>query len=285
MTMLTRLHQYGLLIRWNKPIGTLLLLWPTLAALFLATQGKPSAALLVIFTAGVFVMRAAGCILNDFADLKFDKHVNRTKERPLTSGKIHLLEAAVILVFLLLVAFGLVLLLNTYSMIIAVVGVILSVVYPLTKRFFQLPQGVLGIVFNLGILMAYAASLNHIPLSGWMFFVIAVIWTVAYDSLYAMSDIKDDIKLGLNSSAIWFGNHDKKIIAALQLCVIVLLLIFGWFKGFDIWFYLGVAATTLTFVYQQLLIIKRKPELCLAAFVNNHWSWFFVFFGIYLSLL
>lgn len=285
MTSFDRLHQYSLLIRWDKPIGTLLLLWPTLTALLIATAGRPSASLVFIFVLGVFVMRSAGCIINDIIDIKFDKHVLRTQSRPLTNGNIKILEASIILAAFLVVAFGLVLFLNLYCLLLAIIGVVLTVIYPFMKRFFKLPQGVLGLVWSLGILMAFAASQNTLPYIAWFLFFIAIIWTIAFDTLYAMSDRDDDIALGLKSSAIWFGKHDRCIVAILQSTVVICLLILGLLINAKIIFYLSIIATLLSFLYQQWLIKDRDRTQCLAAFINNQWSWFFIFFGVYLSYL
>lgn len=283
MTFLERTHEYGQLIRWHKPIGSLLILWPVLAALSLANHGQIPALLLFIFVLGTFVMRAAGCILNDLADMKFDKHVARTQNRPLTTGTVKVWEALILLAGLLIIALALVLQLNLYCLILAVIGVLLSIVYPFMKRFIPLPQGVLGIVFNLGTPMAYAASHNTLPFSGWLLFVISILWTIAYDTMYAMSDRKDDMTLGLKSSAIWFGKKDRCIVGLLQLVVLVLLILLGLITQLNLWFYLGILATGLSFMYQQFLIKRREPLPCLQAFTNNHWSWFFIFFGAYLS--
>lgn len=283
--MKQRLHQYGLLIRWHKPAGTLLLLWPVLTALLIATAGRPSANLVFIFVTGVFVMRAVGDIINDLIDMKFDRHVARTKTRPLTSGAIQIWEAVILLMVLLCIALALVLFLNFYCFVLACFGVALTIIYPFMKRFIKLPQGVLGIVWNLGIPMAFAASNNSVPFIGWFLFIIAIIWTIAYDTFYAMCDRADDIKLGLQSSAIWFGFYDRIITAVLQATVLIGLLILGLLLKTNAWFYLGIIAVFCSFLYQQWLIKDRNPERCLAAFTNNHWSWFFVFFGMYLNFL
>ncbi len=285
MTIHERLHQYSLLIRWHRPIGTLLILWPVLAALLIATNGHPPAKLIFIFVVGVFVMRAAGCIVNDIIDIQFDKHVARTQTRPLTAGTIKIWEAMLLLIILLLISLVLVLMLNIYSLVLACIGILLTVIYPFTKRFFSLPQGILGLVFNLGILMAFAASNNYISFTGWLLFFIAVIWTIAYDTMYAIGDREDDLKLGLNSSAIWFGKHDRLIIAFLQVVVLITLIILGLLINANSWYYASIFVVLLSFVYQQWMLIERKPDQCLAAFTNNHWSWFFIFFGVYLNFL
>lgn len=283
MTIHERFHQYELLLRWDKPIGTLLLLWPTLTAVLLANNGHPSAELTFIFFIGVFIMRAAGCIINDLADRKFDKYVHRTQTRPLTAKTIKTLEALIVLFILLTIALILVLQLNLYSLILAIIGILLSVIYPFMKRWIPLPQGILSIVFNIGILMAFAASNNSIYFSGWLLFLLALIWTIAYDSMYAMSDKEDDLKLGLKSSVILFDKNDRTIIASLQIGVVFLLLLLGVIEQLNHWFYIGIFFTLLTFIYQQWLIYNREPALCLQAFSNNHWSWFFIFFSVYLS--
>jgi len=283
MTIYKRLQQYALLIRWNKPIGTLLLLWPTLAALCIATEGHPSALLTFIFVTGVFAMRSAGCIINDIIDRNIDKHVARTETRPLTAATISMTEAIILLVILLLISLILILFLNRTVLIIAIIGVVLSFIYPFMKRFIPLPQGVLGLVFNLGILMVFAACENLLSISAWLLFIIAIIWTISYDTLYAMSDRVYDLKLGLKSSAIWFGHHDKFIVGILQITVLIGLLILGYIINANLWFYSAVIATMLSFIYQQFLIKNRDPNLCLKTFTNNHWSWFFIFFGLFLN--
>lgn len=285
MTLEERLHQYGLLIRWHSPKVILLLLWPVLTALLIATAGRPSASLVFIFVSGVFVMRAAGDIINDIIDMKFDRHVARTKNRPLTSGTVKIWEAVILLIVLLCIALILVLFLNGYCFVLACIGIVLTIIYPFMKRFIKLPQGVLGIVWNLGIPIAFAASHNSVPFIGWFLFIIAIIWTIAYDTFYAMCDRADDEKLGLQSSAIWFASYDRIITANLQAVVLIGLFILGLLLKTNVWFYLAIIAVFFSFLYQQWLIKDRNPQQCLAAFSNNHWSWFFVFFGTFLNFL
>jgi len=277
------MHEYGQLIRWHKPAGSLLILWPVLTALCLANKGQAPALLMFIFVSGTFIMRSAGCVINDLADMKFDRYVTRTQNRPLTIGTVKIWEALALLACLLGAALLLVLQLNLYCRVLAVIAVFLTAIYPFMKRFISFPQGILGIVFNFGILMAYAASKNTIPFSGWLLFITSIIWTIAYDTMYAISDREDDLKLGLKSSAIWFGKHDRGIVGILQITVLILLMLIGLITQLTFWFYLGILAAGLTFLYQQLLIKNREPLLCHQAFTNNHWSWFFIFFGAWLS--
>lgn len=283
MTINERLHQYALLIRWDKPVGTLLLLWPTLAALTIASNGRPTALVLFVFICGVFLIRAAGCILNDIADRNIDHAIARTKERPLATGKISVIEALALCALLLFIAFVLVLQLNTLTIILAVIGVVLAAIYPLTKRWISAPQVCLGLAFNWGIPMAFAAETGHIPFVAWLFYVIAIIWTVGYDTMYAMVDREDDLKMGIKSTAILFAQNDRMIIAALQLSTTLLLLLLVLILHSNFWAYLGILVTALLFGYQQFLIKDRKPELCFKAFLNNHWAWMVFFLGIYLS--
>ena len=216
-----RLYAYARLIRLDKPIGTLLLLWPTYWALWLSNQGMPPLDLLIIFTLGAFLMRSAGCAINDYADRDFDRHVERTKNRPITSGQISGKEAVLIAAILALLSFGLIQPLNLLTKQLSVFAIVIAVVYPFTKRFFAMPQAVLGVAFGFGIPMAYAASLNQVPLEAWILFAGNLFWTIAYDTAYAMVDRDDDLRLGLRTSAITFGRFE---VIAIAVCYGLLLI-------------------------------------------------------------
>lgn len=280
-----QMREYFLLIRLNKPIGNFLLLWPTLAALWIASVGFPSIKILLIFIAGVFLMRAAGCILNDLADRKFDPHVCRTKQRPLATGKVSVKEALGLCTILLIIAFCLALFLNGLSLIIALLGVAFTGLYPFTKRFTHLPQLALGLTWNLGILMAFAAVEGKIPPSAWLLYLIAILWTVVFDTMYGMADRPDDVKIGIKSTAILFGTNDRLILAGLQLIILLLLLILGNLLHANFYFYVGLIFTSIFFTYQQYLIRTREETNCLKAFSNNNWAWLAIFMGIFLNYI
>lgn len=277
------LKQYCLLLRLNKPIGNFLLLWPTLVALWIASAGHPSFIMLFIFVCGVFTMRAAGCVINDLADRKFDGQVARTSQRPLATGKLSIKNALMACGILLVIALALVLCLNQLSFFLAFLGLLLSAFYPFAKRFFACPQFILGIVFNLGILMAFSAQLNRLPEIAWLLYLIAIVWTVVYDTLYAMADRADDIKIGIHSSALLFGKADRLIILLLQVGVLILLLWFGEMIQAKHWYFISLLLVTGLFIYQQTLIFTRKPENCFKAFLNNNWAWLLVFVGVVLN--
>jgi len=283
MQIYPRLSAFVELTRLDKPIGILLLLWPTLTALWLANAGKPPLKLLIIFGGGVCLMRAAGCILNDLADRKFDGQVTRTQQRPLVSGKASVKTAIIWCVCLLLLALCLVLQLNQRCILLAGLGVLLTTAYPFAKRFTYLPQLVLGVTFNLGILMAFVALMPQLPTAAWLLYVIALLWTVAYDTQYAMADRIDDIKIGVKSTAILFGNYDRLIISLLHVSVILLLSLLGQILSLNKYYYLGVLGAGLFFIYQSYLIRNRDPKHCFQAFLNNNWAWLAVFIGVVLN--
>lgn len=282
-TIISRLRLYYCLLRFDKPIGTFLLLWPTLVALWIANIGKPKPLLATIFVCGTILLRAAGCIFNDLADRKFDQHVARTQHRPLANGKISVIEALILAALLLAPALYLVLLTNKLTVFIAIIGFLLTLFYPFAKRFTQLPQVILGITFNLGVPMAFAATLDKIPLSAWVLYIIALLWTVAYDTMYGMVDREDDIRIGIKSTAILFGRFDCLIIAILQLSVFILLLLLGKCIHATFYYYLMVIITGACFVHQQKLIHTRDTANYLKAFSNNNWAWRIIFFGIFLN--
>ncbi|WP_421208426.1 4-hydroxybenzoate octaprenyltransferase [Aeromonas enteropelogenes] len=276
---------YLQLARIDKPIGTLLLLWPTLWALWLAAGGLPNLWVLTVFVVGVFLMRSAGCVINDYADRNFDGHVKRTSGRPLPTGKVDPREALALFFVLALISFGLVLTLNALTIAMSFVGLLLAVSYPFMKRFIPIPQLVLGMAFSWSIPMAYAAQANALPAVAWLVFVANLLWTVAYDTQYAMVDRDDDLKLGLKSSAILFGRHDKRIIGVLQLATLLILLLVGQLMALGSSYYWGLLGAAVLFVYQQRLIRERQREACFQAFLNNNYVGALVFAGLVLDYL
>lgn len=282
--MFDRIKSYLYLMRFHKPIGITLLLWPTLWGLWLANRGTPSSKLLIVFTLGVIVMRAAGCIINDIADRKIDPYVERTKMRPLAAGKISLTEAILLFVTLSFIALILALQLNYLSIKYAFFAMGITVLYPFLKRVTHLPQLGLGVAFSCGILLAFTASKNTIPNSAWVVFFSGIIWPIIYDTLYAMADKSDDIKIGVKSTAILFGDSINIIIAILQIAFITLLVLVGLDFALNKWFFLALILVTTSFIYQQILIHNSGTQLSLAAFNNNNWVGLFIFAGIILGL-
>jgi 4-hydroxybenzoate polyprenyltransferase len=269
------------LIRFNRPIGTYLLLWPTLWALWFAAKGIPDLKILLIFSLGVFVMRSAGCAINDFADRKIDAHVKRTKDRPLATGKITPKEALMVFVVLALIAFVLVLQLNLATILLSTVALLLAASYPFMKRYHSLPQVHLGAAFAWAVPMAFTAITGEAPpLIAWLIYLATMLWTTAYDTMYGMVDREDDLKLGMKSSAILFADKDKLIIGILQLLTIILLIIIGYLASRGWIYYLGIASAAGFFIYQQQLIKDREPQACFKAFLNNHWLGMVVFIGL-----
>jgi 4-hydroxybenzoate polyprenyltransferase len=283
--MTSRLHDYVALTRLNKPIGILLLLWPTLWALWIAGEGRPDTQVLAIFVLGVVLMRSAGCVINDYADRDFDRHVSRTRERPLTSGRVSPRMALLLFTVLCLLAFGLVLMLNRLTVLLSFVGVALAALYPFMKRVTHLPQVFLGAAFGWAVPMAFAAQTGSVPQIAWLMFTTTVLWATAYDTLYAMVDRQDDLALGLKSTAILFGDSDRKIIGLLQLMVLVCLVMIGYQAGLGPIYYASVALAALLAVYQQYLIRYRERDACFQAFLNNNWFGMVVFLGILLDYL
>ena len=284
MTLKDRLTSYAYLIRLDKPIGTLLLLWPTLWALWLASGGVPAAKILWIFVAGTFLMRSAGCAINDYADRNFDRYVQRTQGRPVTSGKISGTEAVLVATVLAAIAFLLIQPLNAYTKKLSVLALAVAFIYPFTKRFFAMPQAVLGIAFGFGIPMAYAAIQNSIPFEAWILFVGNIFWAIAYDTAYAMVDREDDLRLGLRTSAITFGKHD---VLAITICYAILLISQIWvaqLADLSNYFLIGWFAALACAVYHLKLISTRRREECFQAFRHNNWLGGFLFLGIVLGL-
>ena len=275
-----RLSLYLRLIRFDRPIGSFLLLWPTWWGLWLASDGNPSFDNLVIFTAGVFLMRSAGCIANDLADRDFDRHVARTRDRPLTSGAVSVKEAVTLAVLLALASFALVLQTNALTVWMSVGGLALAAVYPFMKRFTHLPQFGLGFAFSWGIPMAFTAEQDTLPPALWLLFTAAVLWSVVYDTFYAMVDREDDIRIGIRSTAILFDEADRKITGALQVLVLVLLVLTGRQFGLGLVYYVGLSVGAALFAWQQWQIRDRDRSKCFSAFLNNNLFGLAVFAGI-----
>ncbi len=280
-----RLQQYGLLMRVDKPIGTLLLLWPTWWALCIAAEGLPDPLVLFVFTAGVFLMRSAGCVINDYADRDIDAHVQRTQQRPLAQKRVSEKEALLLFAGLALVAFLLVLLMNWLTIALSFVGALLATVYPFMKRYTHLPQIVLGTAFAWSIPMAFAAQTGSVPLQAWLLFIATILWTTAYDTMYAMVDKKDDLKIGVKSTAILFAKKDKLIIGLLQLSTLALLLLIGVYLSLSNLYYGSLFLGAGLFVYQQYLIKNRVEQQCFKAFLNNNWFGVVIFCGLLLHYL
>ena len=278
-----RLLEYVRLMRLDRPIGIWLLLWPTLWALWVAGNGHPDPAVLLVFVVGVTVMRSAGCIINDFADRNVDPHVRRTRGRPLAARRVTPTEALLLFVALLGVALWLATFLNPFTLRLACVGAALTVSYPSMKRFFALPQLYLALAFSWGVPMAFAALLGTLPRVAWVMFVTSIVWVTIYDTLYAMVDREDDLKIGVNSSAIVFADMDRLIVGALQLTMLLALLLMGRSLDFGNAYLGGVGVAALLFIYQQWLIRAREPNACLRAFMNNHYVGMSIFIGILLE--
>ncbi|WCE29615.1 4-hydroxybenzoate octaprenyltransferase [Vibrio sp. SCSIO 43137] len=278
-------RSYWLLMRMDRPIGSLLLLWPTLWSLILAAKGMPDWDVLVVFVVGVVLMRSAGCVINDFADRDFDGHVKRTKLRPLPSGQVTPVEAIVLFVILALVSFLLVLTMNSLTVKLSFVGIVLAFIYPFMKRFTHLPQLFLGLAFSWAIPMAWAAQANELVPQVWLLFVINAIWTIAYDTQYAMVDRDDDLLVGLKSTAILFGRFDKMIIGILQLVTLLLFIALGIWLQLGQAFYWGILVSSALFVYQQYLISKRERDDCFKAFLNNNQVGMVMALALFLSTL
>jgi len=275
-----RLREYVLLTRLDRPIGILLLLWPVLWALWLASDGVPEPKLLVIFVLGTVLTRSAGCIVNDLADRDFDPHVSRTHSRPLAARRVSPHEAVALFVVLSLLAFALVWQLDARTIALSVIAIGLMLSYPLFKRFFPAPQAYLGIAFGWGVPMAYMATQGTVPLEGWLLFVVAVVWAVIYDTFYAMVDRPDDLKLGLKSTAILFGKADLVIVALCQLAMLAVLVFVGVRRGLDAYYFIGLASAAALFARQLWSSRQREPGACFKAFLNNNYVGFAIFAGI-----
>jgi 4-hydroxybenzoate polyprenyltransferase len=280
-----RARQYWLLARFDKPIGTLILLWPALWALWVASHGKPDLLVLTVICLGVVFMRAAGCVINDYADREFDPHVERTKQRPIAAGKVTPKEALILFAVLCLISFGLVLLLNLYTILLSFIAAFLAGSYPFMKRYTHLPQAYLGIAFGFAVPMSFSAQMNEIPLVGWIMYLATILWALVYDTMYAMVDKEDDLKIGVKSTAILFGNRDREIMAALQLIILALLISIGQMQDLGGFYYIGLAVAASLSIYQQKLIFHRDRSLCFKAFLNNNWFGLAVFIGLAVDYL
>lgn len=283
--VIDRLQQYWLLARFDKPIGILILLWPTLWALWIAGNGNPDGLVLTVFVSGVVLMRAAGCVINDYADRDFDPYVDRCKLRPIAAGKVSPKEALIVFAVLCLTAFGLVLLMNLYTIGLSFIGAFLAASYPFMKRFTHLPQAYLGAAFGFAVPMAFAAQTDHIPLVGWLLYLAVLLWALVYDTMYAMVDIEDDLKIGVKSTAILFGKRVREITAILQVVILALLITVGMMQQLHWPYYMGLAAAAGFSAYQQKLIFHfHKPD-CFKAFLNNNWFGLVVFVGLLAAYL
>ncbi|OGT52703.1 MAG: 4-hydroxybenzoate polyprenyltransferase [Gammaproteobacteria bacterium RIFCSPHIGHO2_12_FULL_41_15] len=280
---MNKLVAYLQLMRFHRPIGFLLLLWPTLWALWTADYSQPPLFILFIFSLGVIVMRSAGCIINDIADRNFDGKVVRTQARPLVTGAVTIKEAWILLIMLCLLAFVLVLFLHPITILLSGVGFLLALCYPLTKRFFPMPQFVLGLAFAWSIPMVFVELTQHLPLPAWILFLATVCWTMAYDTQYALADRPDDIELGLRSSAILFGRYERLWIGIFQLLMVLLLSIVGFLLHKALFFYILLLAVMGFALYQQCLISTLDRRQCIRAFTNNHWVGAVVFLAIVLG--
>ena len=279
-----RLEEYGRLARFDRPIGTWLLLWPALWALWVAGAGRPQQKVLIVFALGVIAMRAAGCVINDFADRDIDPHVKRTRERPLAARRVSPREALALFVVLGGAALWLVTRLNPFTVKLAVIGAILTVSYPFVKRFFPLPQLYLGISFGgWSVPMAFAAQRGSLPRIAWVLYIAAVIWAAMYDTLYAMVDREDDLQIGVKSSAILFADMDRLAVGALQATMLFALVLAGRDMAFGGWYFAGIVVAAMLFLYQQWLIRAREPAACLRAFLNNNYVGMAIFIGILLQ--
>jgi 4-hydroxybenzoate polyprenyltransferase len=282
---LSHINAYMRLMRTDKPIGTLLLLWPTLWALWIANNGIPSFKVLCIFLLGVFVMRSAGCVINDFADRKVDGAVKRTQLRPLATGEVLPGEALSLFTLLILIAFILVLMLNIETIILSVGAVLLAFTYPFMKRFTHLPQVVLGAAFSWSIPMAFMASIETVPTIAWLLFMANVIWTVSYDTLYAMVDRDDDLKVGIKSTAILFGKLDRHFIALLNALFIMIMVYVGTQISVNIFYWVSIVFTSGLFIKFQIEIKERNKQQCFKTFLQNNYIGMIIFFGIALGFV
>ena len=275
-----KLSLYGQLIRFDKPIGTYLLLWPTLWALAIAGDGSPDGWVLFVFICGVFLMRSAGCAINDYADRDIDLHVARTRERPLTSGKITPREALAVFAVFALLAFALVLSLNSLTIWLSFGGIVLAASYPFMKRYHYLPQVHMGVAFGWSVPMAYAAQTDSLPKMAWLLYVATVVWAVGYDTIYSMVDRDDDLKIGVKSTALLFGDYECVVVGLLQGLFMLAMLLVGIDLGFSAIYFVALLLASLLLVFQQFLINDRVPEHCFIAFLNNHWVGAILFAGI-----
>ncbi len=277
------MNAYFRLMRFDKPIGIYLLLWPTYWALFLSAEGWPKTELLIIFTLGVIVMRAAGCVINDYADREIDKHVERTRNRPITSGEVNSKAALILFVGLALIAFVLVLFTNKLTIQLSFVAIAIASLYPFTKRWTNLPQLILGLAFAMSVPMAFSAQTGTVNVSvGWIFLA-TVLWTLIYDTLYAMADREEDIKIGVKSTAILFAKYDQIFITLLQILLMIVFIKIGNLFDLGVFYDISLIIILIFMIYHQLLIKKGKKSDYFKAFINNHYIGMTLFSGIFLS--
>jgi 4-hydroxybenzoate polyprenyltransferase len=281
--ILSGLLEYARLMRLDRPIGIWLLLWPTLWALWISGRGKPKQHIFIIFVLGTVLMRSAGCAINDYADRSFDPHVARTKNRPLAAGRISTLEALMLFAVLAMTALLLALQLNKPTLLLAAVGGFLAVSYPFIKRFMSVPQMYLGLTFGWGIPMAFEAQIETVPRVAYLLLLANVLWVTVYDTMYAMADRADDLKIGVRSTAILFGDSDRHIIAALQAMTLLTLYLVGRMLNMGYWYAMGLWAGAAFFAYQLWLIRTRDRDACLRAFLNNNYFGMAVFIGMALE--
>ena len=278
------MNAYFRLMRLDKPVGIYLLLWPALWALFLAADGWPRLDLIIIFVLGVTIMRSAGCVINDYADRKIDKLIERTQHRPITSGEITAKSALILFFILMLIAFGLVLMTNSLTIQLAFIAAGLAILYPFTKRWTHLPQFVLGLAFAMSVPMAFAATNGSVPDGAWWVFVATVIWTVIYDTMYAMADREEDLKIGVKSTAVLFAKFDKLLIGMLQICLFLLLLKISEIFNLAIFYDISLILTAFLMIFHQKMIKNREKTACFQAFLHNNFIGMVIFIGIALSL-
>ena len=280
--LVSQVRNYGKLMRIDKPVGIWLLLWPTLWALWLAGEGHPNQGLFVVFVVGVFIMRSAGCVLNDYVDRNIDPYVERTRNRPIASGAVAPTEALTLFVALGLIAIGLATMLNRPAQLLALVAAGLTIAYPFIKRFVSIPQFILGAAFGWAVPMVFAAQTGAVPQLAWVVFAAALIWAVIYDTFYAMVDREDDRKLGVKSTALLFGDADLFVVGGLQLIMLLALIFVGLRAELGLWYYLSVAVAAGLMAWHQWLARDRQPAGCFAAFLNNHYIGLVIFIGIVL---
>ena len=280
-----RALQYAFLMRLHKPIGIFLLLWPTLWALWISGEGHPRLLVFIVFMLGEILMRSAGCVLNDYADREIDLHVARTKDRPIATGNVTPKEALILFAALCIIAFGLVLLMNSLTIMLSIVGVVLAMIYPFMKRFTYLPQVFLGLAFGWAIPMAFAAQTGDVPKIGWLLLIATVLWATAYDTIYAMVDRPDDLQIGVKSTAILFGGADRYMVAGIQAAAIIVLFLIGKQLEMGAFYYSALVIAGGLAFYQQALLRERKAEFYLKAFLNNNWFGAVIFVGIVLHYI
>jgi 4-hydroxybenzoate polyprenyltransferase len=280
-----RIEQYLRLMRVDRPIGALLLLWPTLWAVWMASDGNPEPHILLIFITGVFLMRSAGCVINDYADRDMDPHVERTRDRPLAARRVSATEALILFLVLSAAALALVLMLNRLTILLSLVGAFWAVIYPFMKRFIDVPQLVLGFAFSWGIPMAFAAQIDAVPGVAWVLLAANLAWVMAYDTQYAMADREDDLAIGVKSTAILFGRFDRLMVGCFQFLTLALLVLVGRILALNLYYYGGLAVAGELFLYQQWLIRGRQAPECFHAFLNNTWAGASIFLGLVLSYL